>query len=100
MTNNGLIYTSQIKKDNIDWVLKMITMATAQDKCVSLKKLKAVMAMQKGISENKFDEYLQILINAEQIKVEGDDAVAWDKEKGGLIKDGDQSGIIGKAEAA
>lgn len=79
------MWSSEIKKQNLNWIYKRIMETTIQDKTVSIKKLRGLAAIELGISNNKFDEYMNDLASAGKIKLDNDDAFAID-ESGDIYK--------------
>ena len=65
------------KKRVMMTILSKINHATfAEDKVLSLKKLRAESAMQLGISGKKFDEYIQNFVDMGKASIDGDDLIA------------------------
>ena len=65
-------WTQDAAQAQIDNIFKIIKNASIQDKEVSMEKLKAMMAVERGIGSRKFEEYISALINSGKVLRDGD----------------------------
>ena len=70
------LWTLEQRRILINKINLAIRNATAKDIAVSQKKLYYVVAMEDGLSEKKFNEYIDFLVGGNFIKKDGDTLIA------------------------
>lgn len=85
------LFATQERKRKVSEIISLVRKATAQNKVLSMERLKAIGSIELGATPRKIGEYIKELNNAGYLKVDGDDIIALNPVTGEIFRDVEMS---------